>query len=91
MLYRIIDIFVLVNDVNGPLLLTEINEEVLRESIIVESWGLRKRILKEINDLLKQYRACFLDIICGPLFPTCTNVPYEIQLPRHQKEIKLQL
>jgi hypothetical protein len=46
-----------VNDVTGALLLTEINEEVLRESIIVESWGLRKRILMAINELLQQYRA----------------------------------
>lgn len=44
------------NDVTGALLLTEINEEVLRESIIVESWGLRKRILMAINELLQQYR-----------------------------------
>jgi hypothetical protein len=38
------------------LLLTEVDEEVLRENIIVESWGLRKRILSTINELLQQYR-----------------------------------
>ncbi|KAI8577869.1 hypothetical protein K450DRAFT_249653 [Umbelopsis ramanniana AG] len=45
------------NDVTGHLLLTEVNEEVLRENIIVESWGLRKRILNAINDLLQRYPA----------------------------------
>jgi len=44
------------NDVTGHLLLTQVDEEVLRESIIVESWGLRKRILNAINELLKAHR-----------------------------------
>jgi hypothetical protein len=32
------------------------DEEVLRESIIVESWGLRRRILNAINELLQAHR-----------------------------------